>query len=165
MFAFFLLVSGCGNHSTSVTQITSGTTDQSSNQNQTPPVSGAPVLALSETGETPHHNVFQATNVSSGLFTSDFTFTADQDEKLILDLNSIKFTLLGCDTSDIGVQINLHPTHSDGSIDLSAYQSLGPAPILINKSAQYVARVNLILKKSCLGLSLRFDIIAAPFSP
>lgn len=106
-------------------------------------------------------NKFQAVNVDPGKLFFDFDYSPDRDEALALNFESIKSTLLGCADSDIGFEFNLYQKTSDGNIDLSTYEQLGPSPIAVTKGTPYVLRANLSVRKSCLGIAYSFKVEAS----
>ena len=103
-------------------------------------------------------NKFQATNLGVGKVHFDFTYQPREFQKLILSYSTLKSYLIGCKDSDIAISFRLFHAGPDGSIDFSAYVELGSAPVLVKKGLQYVLRVGLNLRASCLGLAYNFGI-------
>ncbi len=146
-----LTLAGCGKN---------GVPTSPSNPQRDPNPS-TPTLIVFNAGESPQLNEFQATHLSAGKPTFDFTFTANQDETLTLPLNLIKILPVGCDTSDIGVQFSLYRVGADGAIDTTGYDGLGESPVPVKRDGQYLARLTLFLAKSCLGIDFKFGIKVA----
>jgi hypothetical protein len=97
-------------------------------------------------------------NVKQGKFHFDFTYKPQQDEEIILNLESIKSTLIGCHDSDIGLLFSLYHQDEDGKINFSSFKGLGPSPTPLKMNTLYVVRVTLILEKSCIGMLYYFGI-------
>lgn len=119
-------------------------TDRKSNYSQ--------VLKIYD-GTDQNLNSIQEVNVSSGQLAFDFTFKAIEDLELSLPVFFGKFYLIGCKESDIATDFEVFHSDPNGKLD-----SPTKFPVLVKQGNDYVIRVNLYLRTSCLGLRYNFAI-------
>ena len=151
------LIAGCGRDSGSSSSSPSPTPQSPAPKTRTDNQgSNEPQELKVYEGGNPALNKIQLVNVTQGQANFDFTYQPQQDEALTL--TSVKSYLIGCKDSDIGIGFDLFHAGPDGKINFSAYDQLGPAPTLVKRGLQYLVRVNLTIRKSCLGMAYNFGV-------
>lgn len=162
VFLITYMIVGCAkNSSDGSSPSPQETTPKSGNDENQKSLNPTTELKVYE-GLSPAFNDFQAVNVNAGKLNFDFSYKAQQDAALILNLAGVKSTLLGCDDSNIKLYFNLYRMGTDGKIDMSSNDGLGPSPSRVEKGVQYVLRAELDLDKSCLAIRYNFSIQKIP---
>jgi hypothetical protein len=163
-FLSALLVVGCGKDRGNTQPSTPGSSPKpqgNRGQGNTAPTN----LQVYE-GANPALNKIQAAHVSQGQAHFDFVYQPQRDEGVTL--TSLKSYLIGCQDSDNGLNFMLFRFGPDGQVDFSSYEQLGPAPafengpfpapVLVKRHVKYLLRVDLRLRKDCLGFAYYFGV-------